>query len=75
MRENDLEKMLVTPMEAAKMMSLGKNSVYGLIRNGELRHISYNPDGKRPTYGVVVEGIKEWIARNEKGGSNCHECS
>ena len=58
MYEEYLEKELLTVDETMEILYLGRNTVYGLLRTGELKGIKF---GK--VWRIPKESIKELIAR------------
>ena len=62
MYEEFLEKELLTVDEVAEILYLGKNTVYGLLRSGELQAIRFGR-----VWRIPKESIKKMI--NEKKNS------
>jgi len=58
MYENYLEKELLTVEEIMEILYLGKNTVYDLLRSGELKGIRFGR-----VWRVPKESIKEMIER------------
>ena len=53
-----MERLMVSPKEAAEMAGLGRSTIYKLIARGEVKSAKV---GARRL--VSVEGLREWAAR------------
>jgi len=55
-----MEKLLIKPMEAAKMLSIGKTKMYELIKTGEI-------PSKRigSSIRIRVKDLEEWIEKEQ----------
>ncbi len=59
MTTNNMEKLLIKPMEAARMLSIGKTTIYELLATGEIPSIHIGRSIRIP-----AKALEEWI---EKG--------
>ncbi len=57
-----LERVLLRPMEAAAVLSVGRSTIYAMISSGELPVVRVGVAGRAVR--VPVHALKEWIRRN-----------
>ena len=59
-----MDKLLLTPEEAADVLGLSRSTVYDLIRLGELTSVKIGKARRVP-----IEACREFVARLTPGGS------
>jgi excisionase family DNA binding protein len=64
---SDVEKLLLTPEEAAEALSVGRTKVYQLIGEGTLRSVRIGKCRRVPT-SALVELVEELTGSVDQGG-------
>jgi excisionase family DNA binding protein len=60
-----IERIAVSPSEAARLAGIGRTRLYEAIGSGSLRSLKI---GKRRL--ITVEALREWLGRLEQEGRN-----
>ncbi len=58
MTTENIEKLLIKPMEAAKMLSIGKTTIYELLATGEIPSVRIGRSIRIP-----AKALEEWIEK------------
>lgn len=57
---------LLTPQEVAGLLKISVKTVREYIHQGRLKAIDLNPDGKRPTWRIIVNSLPTVADRAEQ---------
>ena len=58
MQQGEPVQLLVRPEEAARMLNVGRSTLYELLASGEIKSVKIGRSRR-----VAVESLRQWVAR------------